>query len=137
MIIGLIKFELISYMNLVVKNIMSKIFNKKKLKIVLLNNYGTTSPTEENLMIYYRCKCGEIQAWSSMSIPDCDGCYKCKTTLAPNPELHKPLQKHEFIIKYNEDSGLPYKVCHRCWKKREQIIKEIKEVLHEKSTDKT
>lgn len=39
-------------------------------------------------MIGYRCKCGELMAWSSMGVPQCVVCEKCGTTLANHPDHH-------------------------------------------------
>jgi hypothetical protein len=34
---------------------------------------------------YYRCKCGDSQAWGSMPPEPCEECPKCQTTLETVP----------------------------------------------------
>jgi phage pi2 protein 07 len=117
---------------------MPKFFRTRNIKTTLLNDYNDSdySRTSENLMIYYRCKCGKKQVWSSIDIPECDGCYKCKTTLVARIELHKRLIPHIFITKYDENTGVSYKICQKCGKKSTEIIKEMKAVINEKITEK-
>jgi len=66
-------------------------------------------------MNYLRCKCGKITSWSSYtSAKDCEGCKECNTTLAVDISLHKPLVDHNYVTKYNSNTGKPYKVCSVC-----------------------
>jgi hypothetical protein len=74
-------------------------------------------------MIGYRCKCGEIIASSSMGVPACWGCTKCKTNLATNPRDHHYPAKHEFVTKYDENTGKPYERCKNCYNKKEHLEK--------------
>ena len=46
-------------------------------------------------MIYFRCKCGESQSWSSMGQPRCRRCSKCGSNLATSPEFHDEPKPHE------------------------------------------
>ena len=73
-----------------------------------------------------RCKCGEAWAWTTDSFPDCQGCEKCQTTYAGQPDNHRPLQPHSWIIKYNENTGNPYKICEKCHTIDEESYKESK-----------
>jgi len=122
---------------------LSKLFKTKYIKIILLNNYNDSQSNipPKNLLVYYQCKCGHKRVWSSILISDCDGCYKCKTTLAPSLSFHKQLIAHDFITKYDENTGQPYKICQKCWKKHNDIVNEIKEIIkeskaaNEKTTD--
>lgn len=67
-------------------------------------------------MQYYRCKCGKSESWGSMPPRKCDGCPTCNTTLAPHPDYHKEPDPHEFVTRYDEQTGEPYKVCINCSK---------------------
>ena len=63
----------------------------------------------------FRCKCGDKIRWSSMGEGhDCEGCDICNTTFASRPEGHKELKPHEWEIKYNQNTGKPYKRCKNC-----------------------
>ena len=67
-------------------------------------------------MQYYRCKCGKREAWSSMGVRDCQGCSECGTTLAQHPDYHKDTAPHEWVKRYNQNTGKPYMVCENCMK---------------------
>ena len=73
-----------------------------------------------------RCKCGEGIAWTTDSFPDCQGCEICQTTYAGHPDGHRPLQSHTWITRYNENTGKPYKMCEKCYKRDEESYKESK-----------
>lgn len=47
-------------------------------------------------MRYLRCKCGEHEAWTTDAWPECDGCEKCKTTLAGSATGHGEIAPHDF-----------------------------------------
>lgn len=70
-------------------------------------------------MQHYRCKCGESTAFGSMSPMDCEGCDKCNTTYAQHPDYHETPKAHDWIIKYNENTGKPYEICGKCNKRKE------------------
>jgi len=74
-----------------------------------------------------RCKCGEKVLHTSMGSFDCEGCEKCQTTYAGHPDHHKPLQPHEWINKYNQNTGKPYKYCARCGQIDEESYKQSKQ----------
>jgi hypothetical protein len=69
-------------------------------------------------MRYYRCKCGEQTAWGSMPVSSCQGCKKCNTTLEEFPMDHKIPEPHEYITKFDENTGKPYEVCRVCWERK-------------------
>lgn len=48
-------------------------------------------------MQYYRCKCGNAQAWGSIPPRPCDGCTKCNTTLTGSPDYHETPQPHLWV----------------------------------------
>lgn len=76
-------------------------------------------------MNYYKCKCGKKEYWGSgMPVHDCMGCEECKTTYAQHSDHHKPLQPHQWITKYNETTGKPYKICNKCDHIDEESYKE-------------
>lgn len=46
---------------------------------------------------------------------DCQGCDKCGTTLAVNPDDHRPVKPHNPEIRYSEKTGDPdHYVCTEC-----------------------
>jgi len=55
---------------------------------------------------------------------DCQGCEKCNTTYAGHPDLHEPLQPHDWGTKYNQNTGKPYKVCKKCSEIDDESYKE-------------
>ena len=65
-------------------------------------------------MQYYRCKCGESVAFGSMPPQDCEGCVECNTTLEQHPDNHKPLAEHEWIDKFDQNTGEKYQRCIKC-----------------------
>jgi hypothetical protein len=76
-------------------------------------------------MQYYRCKCGNAAAWSSMGISACTTCSKCGSDLAQSPEGHAETPvPHEYVVKYDHNTGAPYDVCRWCWKRKSEIEKE-------------
>src|SRR3990167_7334685 len=58
-------------------------------------------------MQYYRCKCGDAQAWGSMSPAPCRGCAKCGTTLEFHPDYHKAPAPHEWVTRFEADPTIP------------------------------
>lgn len=77
-------------------------------------------------MQYYRCKCGYKTAWGSMPCSDCQGCDKCNTTLETHPDMHQELKPHDFIEKFDENTGKPYKRCRICMYSDKEIEREKK-----------
>jgi hypothetical protein len=73
-----------------------------------------------------RCKCGEAWAWTTDGFSDCQGCEKCGTTYAGHPDNHKSLQPHIWKIRYNENTGKPYRICEKCHTIDEKSYKESK-----------
>lgn len=47
-------------------------------------------------MQYYRCKCGNSEAWGSDAPPRCSRCSKCGSDLATPPDEHSEPLPHEF-----------------------------------------
>ncbi len=72
-------------------------------------------------MRYFRCKCGEHTAWSSMGVPSCDGCDTCGTTLAESPNSHTEIQPHdwreEWIIDKQTGERSKQRMCLQCMRK--------------------
>ncbi len=62
-----------------------------------------------------RCKCGKAECGTSMGTHPCQGCEKCGTTYATHPADHQPLEPHQWVTKYHQSTGKPYKACGRCW----------------------
>lgn len=63
-----------------------------------------------------RCKCGDKTMSTSMGSQDCQGCEKCKTTFAGHPDHHNELKPHEWIERFHQNTGKPYKICKICHK---------------------
>ena len=73
-------------------------------------------------MQFYRCKCGNATAWSSMGIHACTTCKKCGSDLANGPEGHAETPPpHEYAVEYDENTGAPYGICRVCLKTRAKI----------------
>lgn len=73
-------------------------------------------------MRFYRCKCGDHTAWSSMGVADCLTCKKCGSDLAEGPSGHSDSPTpHDYVTKYNQDTGVPYERCDRCMQTRADI----------------
>ena len=70
-------------------------------------------------MIYYRCKCGKAESWSSMGVSPCRGCSECNTTLATSPDNHLTPAPHQWTKEFNSGSGARIDdVCMNCLTKR-------------------
>lgn len=61
-----------------------------------------------------------------MPIQDCNGCDECNTTLEYHKDLHKETIPHDWITKYNTDTGKEYKMCSRCGKIDEESYEKTK-----------
>jgi len=69
-------------------------------------------------MRYYRCKCGNETAWSSMGVAACQACAECHSTLAESPNSHAQPEPHDWTEHWKEGpaSSEPQKerICRRC-----------------------
>lgn len=65
-------------------------------------------------MIFYRCKCGDSQAWGSMPPAQCAWCEKCQSSLAAGPDGHRDRVPHEFVASKVETDGGDATLT-RCW----------------------
>lgn len=72
-------------------------------------------------MQYYRCKCGETASWSSMGVARCERCSKCGSDLALGPDGHLEPVSHEYVTKYDQNTGVPYEVCRGCLQRRTDV----------------
>lgn len=68
-------------------------------------------------MRYLKCNCGACERWDTGEmVQPCQGCEKCQTTFATNPEGHRPLQPHDWRPRYNPATGEPDKrMCGLCY----------------------
>jgi len=73
---------------------------------------------KENDMQFWRCKCGKSTAFGSDAPFQCEVCDECGSTYASHPDFHAEPIEHDFIIRYNEKTGKPYKICKRCHTKK-------------------
>lgn len=48
--------------------------------------------------MFYRCKCGRAQAWSSMGVSLCDVCPDCGSNLALGPDSHRDPAPHDMAL---------------------------------------
>ncbi len=74
-------------------------------------------------MQYYRCKCGDSEAWCSDSPWPCARCKKCGSDLAGGPDLHRDPRPHEFL-EYpveTDDGQATLSRCRWCMKTKKQI----------------
>ena len=65
-------------------------------------------------MQYYRCKCGNSTSYGSMPPASCTRCGKCKSNLSISPDFHSEPLMHDFVTKYDGNTGEPYEYCRRC-----------------------
>lgn len=65
-------------------------------------------------MQYYRCKCGGSESWTSMGVSACSRCGRCGSDLAQGPTTHSDPAPHEFVTKYDTNTGAPYERCRQC-----------------------
>lgn len=71
-------------------------------------------------MLYYKCKCGKCEFWGSgMSPYACQVCDECGTTMLKNLDgTYVEPKPHEYVAKYNQNTGKPYKICKWCLEKK-------------------
>jgi hypothetical protein len=70
-----------------------------------------------------------------MGVPACSSCNHCGSDFAQSPEGHSEPDPHEYVIRYNELTGVAYELCMRCMKKRSEIEEEIVAPIHEEQVD--
>lgn len=77
-------------------------------------------------MVYYRCKCGNHEAWTSMGVNPCCKCLKCGSNLATSPGSHEDPKPHDFRpTKVETNEGTSYlDRCFWCTKTRKQVEEE-------------
>lgn len=70
-------------------------------------------------MQYMRCKCGNVEAWTSGESPKaCHVCKECGSTLAYSPDSHLDPEPHEWEVRYDSRTGKPsYRLCVRCYER--------------------
>lgn len=52
-------------------------------------------------MIYYKCKCGKSESWSSMGVPACRVCKYCGTTLDGSEPIPHDVITEELTVSRN------------------------------------
>lgn len=75
-------------------------------------------------MLFYRCKCGDRQAWGSMPPPQCAKCPGCGSNLALGPDSHREPKEHEFtaVSSVETDEGpKPLTRCRYCHLTKSEI----------------
>lgn len=72
-------------------------------------------------MTYYRCKCGNREAWGSMPPAPCTRCNVCGSDLAMSPQMHFEPKPHDYVTRYDEATGKPVEVCRMCWRRKEEL----------------
>lgn len=83
-------------------------------------------------MQFYRCKCGETVSHTSMGVPDCSKCDKCGSDLAQAPTLHEEPKPHEYVTRYDRNTGTPFEMCTKCMQRKPEACRACgKELLHE------
>jgi len=75
-------------------------------------------------MRFYRCRCGKAEAFGSMSPARCIGCGKCGTTLELAPSLHRAPDPHEWVKRFDEETGKPCEICDWC-SRRKTVVEEV------------
>jgi hypothetical protein len=75
-------------------------------------------------MLYYRCKCGNTQAWGSMPPNRCDKCESCGSDLALDPEGHREPSPHDFsaVQEVVTDQGTATITrCRHCYRTKAEL----------------
>lgn len=75
-------------------------------------------------MQYYRCKCGNREAYGSMPPYACDKCEKCGSDLSLHPDYHQEPKPHDFSAVENvqtDQGAATITRCRYCSRTREQI----------------
>lgn len=49
-----------------------------------------------------------------MGVAACASCDKCGSDLAQGPTEHSEPEAHHFVKQYDQNTGEPYEICHRC-----------------------
>lgn len=86
-------------------------------------------------MMYYRCRCGNLESWSSMGVARCNVCEKCNTIMASSPQGHAESLPHEWntITEINDFLGKrtikKMTKCVRCYALKDEstVITDINE----------
>jgi hypothetical protein len=71
-------------------------------------------------MLYWECKCGGLKFWGSDCPSPCMYCKECGT----NAYKEKPID-HDFMIRYDQLTGISYEICRRCMEKKEYMKSEF------------
>lgn len=80
-------------------------------------------------MQYYRCKCGNCEAWGSMPPYRCSQCKECNSDLAMHPDYHQEPVPHDFssVDTIEVDGGTATITrCRYCHNTQKQINKQEK-----------
>lgn len=73
----------------------------------------------------FRCKCGQTVVWSSMGVRSCETCPECGSDLAMGAGLHRDPVPHEWVTRYDPNTGEPYEMCKVCFKRREKPAQDV------------
>ena len=73
-------------------------------------------------MQVYKCRCGHSEWHGPIRQAPCTFCPKCGTQLGTyinedGTEEHRPPVDHDWVIRYDEKTGEPYKHCMACLEK--------------------
>jgi hypothetical protein len=68
-----------------------------------------------------RCKCGKLTSYGSMPTPRCYRCGDCGSDLAGAPDQHQEPIPHDFVTRYDQNTGKPFRVCRRCMYREDQL----------------
>jgi hypothetical protein len=49
-----------------------------------------------------------------MGVSPCSRCDKCGSDFAQGPNEHEEPALHEYVTKYDQNTGKPYEICRRC-----------------------
>jgi hypothetical protein len=74
----------------------------------------------ELVMMIYACRCRTESIHTSMGVPSCSRCSCCGSGFAPQgvSVVGEP-EPHNYVIRYNEVTGVPYRVCDRCFERED------------------
>ena len=55
-----------------------------------------------------------------MGVPQCVRCSACGSDFAQGPDQHSDPEPHDYVTKYDQNTGDPYQVCRRCFARQDE-----------------
>ncbi len=68
-----------------------------------------------------------------MGVSRCSRCDKCGSDFAQGPSEHVEPEPHEYVTKYDQNTGKPYEMCRRCMERKPEPCRACGEPLWPKN----